>query len=136
MKSRVRAMLARPLRLAMAAIAVSVLGVVGTATPAHADEPGLFCTITATGTLSAPSPVQFGQLITVGWNVSGPHCVGPVVFIQGRGFTSSENLGLSGSRQVRAITDGTTLTWTLHLYDLATDSQTPVTLATRTITVQ
>jgi hypothetical protein len=126
------------------AIAVAVMmtaltgsvGVVGSATPAHADEPGLFCTIASTGTVSAPSPASYGQFVTVQWNIVPSFCPAPVAYIVGPGFGGAgEWIGLSGTRQVRAVTDGSTITWSLYLYDMQTDSQQTVQLARRTIVV-
>jgi hypothetical protein len=123
---------------AVAAMAlVGTAGVVGSAAPAYADEPGLFCTIASTGTISAPSPANYGQFVTVQWHVAPNYCPAPVVFIQGVGFGGGgEWLPFDGSRQVRAVTPGTSITWTLHLYDMQTDSQQVVQLASRTITVR
>ena len=135
------AALARSRRSATIAAAVMTMalvgtaGVVGSAAPAYADEPGLFCTIASTGTLSAPSPANYGQFVTVQWNISANYCPAPVAYIVGPGFASGEWIALSGSRQVRALTSGTTITWSLHLFDMETDSQQTVQLASRTITV-
>jgi hypothetical protein len=132
-RSRSAAILVATLAMAVAGTA----GVVGTAAPAHADEPGLFCTLTSRGTVSVtPSTASFGQWVTVQWNLQLGVCSGPVLYMTGRGFGGhGENLPLSGSRQVRAITEGSTLTWDLYLYDLATDNQSVAWMATRTITV-
>ena len=112
-------------------------GVVGSASPAYADEPGLFCTITSSGTLSAPSPANYGQFVTITWHVVGYYCPAPVVYIQGAGFGGAgEWLPFDGSRQVRAVTSGSSLTWSLYLFDMETDSQQTVQLASRTITVR
>jgi hypothetical protein len=116
---------------------VGAAGVVGSAAPAYADEPGLFCTITSSGTISAPSPANYGQFVTVSWHVAGYYCPAPVVFIQGVGFGGpGEWLPFDGSRQVRAVTGGSSITWSLHLYDMETDNQQVVQLASRTITVR
>ena len=140
-RRRLRAALARPRRWAAAAAATvamvlaAAVGVIGPASPAHADEPGLFCTVTSSGTISAPSPVRFGQFITVQWSTETPYCSAPLVYMVGPGFGPGETVGLSGSRQIRAVTAGSTMTWSLHILDMETDSQTPAQLASRTITV-
>ncbi len=117
------------------AIAGSV-GAVGSVVPAQADEPGIFCTTTSSGTLTAPAVVPYGQLFTLQWNTHADYCAAPVVYISGPGFGGSgEWLPLNGSRSIRAVTDGTTMTWTLTIFDLETDSQPTAQLASITITV-
>ncbi|MFI7542735.1 hypothetical protein [Actinoplanes sp. NPDC049599] len=137
-----RTMLARSRRSAAVTAAVMTtalagsLGVVGSAAPAYADEPGLFCTIASTGTISAPSPANYGQFVTVQWNIVPQYCPAPVAYIVGPGFGGAgEWISLGGSRQVRAVTSGSTITWSLYLYDMQTGSQQTVQLARRTITV-
>jgi hypothetical protein len=116
---------------------VGVAGVVASPAPAYADEPGLFCTIASSGTLSAPSPANYGQFVTVQWSVQANYCPAPVAYIVGPGFGGAgEWIALGGSRQVRAVTSGSSITWTLHLFDMETDSQQTVQLASRTITVK
>jgi len=121
----------------MAMAIAGTAGAVGTAAPAHADEPGQFCTLTSRGTISAtPSTVNFGQWVTVQWNLQLGVCSGPYVYVVGRDFAGGAvNLPLSGSRQVRAITNGSTITWDLYLFDMATDNPTPRHMATTTVTV-
>jgi len=123
--------------IAVGATAVAAAGVaVVAAAPAYADEPGLFCTVTARGTMSAPSPVQYGQFITVQWSSQHDYCSSPVFYIDGPGFGGGyENVGDAGSRQVRAVTDGSTMTWSLHVFDMDTDSRTPAQIASVTIAV-
>lgn len=124
--------------IAMGAMAIAVstaVSVVGSVAPAYADEPGLFCTVTARGTLSAPSPVQFGQFITVQWSADLPDCPAPVLYIDGPGFGGAGDPLVGGSRQVRAITNGSTMTWTLNVFDMETDSRPVLRLASKTITV-
>jgi hypothetical protein len=122
---------------AVFAAALAAAGVIGVAGPAHADEPGLWCTITSTGTLSAPSPVQYGQFITVEWSAKLPDCPAPILWIDGPGFGGGgENLiGRGTSRQVRAVTEGSTMTWSLYVLDTETDSRPTRQLASTTITV-
>lgn len=140
---RLRAAVARRRRKAAVVVATLAMavagtaGVVGTAAPAHADEPGLFCTLTSRGTISAtPSTVNFGQWVTVQWNLQLGMCSGPYLFIVGRDFAGGAvNLPLSGSRQVRAITNGSTITWDLYLFDMATDNPASSLMATTTVTV-
>jgi hypothetical protein len=116
---------------------VGTAGVVASPAPAYADEPGLFCTITSSGTLTAPSPANYGQFVNVQWHVQATYCAAPVAYIVGPGFGGAgEWIPLDGSRQIRAVPSGSSITWTLHLFDLETDSQQTVQLASRTITVR
>lgn len=112
-------------------------GAVGTAAPALADDPGMWCIYSASGTVTAPSTAQYGQLVTVQWNVNTPVCdTGLVAFVDGPGFNgTNEDLPLGGSRAVRAVTDGTTITWRLYVMDLDADSPYPIQLASTTMTV-
>lgn len=130
-----------PLRTVVTVAAALVLGTAGllvAAAPAHADEPGLWCTVTSRANIfhsaSTPPPVEYGELITIHWTTTIGACVGPVVSIVGPGFTGG-SVPLNGSRQVRVLTSGTTATWTLFIYDLYTDNPTPTPLYSRTLNV-
>jgi hypothetical protein len=120
--------------IAAIAIVMGMLGATAAISPAYADEPGLWCTIVSRGTITAPSPVPFGSQVNVQWSAQLDYCPAPVLWIDGPGF-SGENLTASGSRQVRANPDGTTMTWTMYVMDLETDSHPVLQLATKTIVV-
>jgi hypothetical protein len=122
----------------LASLGLAIAASVGSVAPAHADEPGVFCTITSSGTLSAPTVVPYGNFFTLQWNTRADYCSAPVVYITGPGFGGSgEWLGLNGSRQIRAVPNGssTTMTWTLTIFDLETDSQPNQQLAQVSVTV-
>jgi hypothetical protein len=119
------------------AVAMAAIGVGGATAPAYADDGGnTFCFLSS-GSVTAPSPVQYGQLITVQWSVSAPYCDAFATFVNGPGFGGSgDGLPADGSRTVRALTDGATATWTLYMVDLNTGNGSVYQLASRTITVQ
>jgi hypothetical protein len=139
---RVRALLRRRTRVAAVLLATAAMavvggvGVVGTAAPAFADDPGQWCQIFVSGAITAPSTAHYGDLITVHWEVSSYCDDGLVAFVDGPQFGGfGEQLPLGGSRDVRAVTDGTTMTWRLSILDLDSDSPIPAQLASVTITV-
>ncbi len=105
----------------VATMALGVVGLVGTAAPANADDgsdPGCYL---ATGRISAPSPVTYGQLVTVSWSVDpGDYCGDYAVAVAGPGFSGGNVSG--SSAVVRAITSGPTATWIVELIDLVHDS--------------
>ena len=125
----------RRVRSAMVVGAATVLAGVGLAAagaPAYADEganPGCYL---ATGTISAPSPVTYGQLVTVSWTVDpGWYCGDYAVVVVGPGFSGGDVFGSSAT--VRALVSGPTATWTVELVDL--DNQYLYPLASTTINV-
>lgn len=115
-----------------ATVALGVVGFVGAGAPAYADDgpnPGCYL---ASGRISAPSPVTYGQLVTVSWSVDpGDYCGDYAVIVNGPGFSGGDVFG--SSAVVRAITAGPTATWTVELVDLV--SGYPYTLASVTINV-
>ena len=83
-------------RAAVALATLSAVGVVGAvavgpATPAFADENGSEWCFLSTGSLGAPSPVSYGQFITVSWTVN-PACPDLAIWITGPGFTGGDLL--------------------------------------------
>lgn len=116
----------------MAAMSLGAVGLVGAAGPAYADDganPGCYL---ASGSISAPSPVTYGQLVTVSWSVNpGDYCGDYAVIVTGPGFSGGDVFG--SSAVVRAITAGPTATWTVELLDLV--SGYPYALASVTIRV-
>jgi hypothetical protein len=124
----------RSVAVAAIAIVMGLVGATAAVSPAYADEPGLWCAIVSRGTITAPSPVAFGSQVNVQWTAQLDYCPAPVLWIVGPGF-SGESLTAAGSRQVRANPDGTTMTWTLYVMDLETDSHPVLQLATRSIVV-
>jgi hypothetical protein len=124
--------------IALASLGLAIAASVGTVATAQADEPGIFCTTTSSGTLSAPTVVPYGQFFTLQWSTHADYCSAPVVYITGPDFGGSgEWLGLNGSRSIRAVPNGsaTTMTWTLTIFDLETDSQPNQQLAQVSVTV-
>jgi hypothetical protein len=121
----------------VAAVTVLLAGLAGAAgaiTPAYADEPGLFCTTSSVATMSSsPRDVQYGLPVTVRWNLVLRDCVEPVFYIVGPGFGG--DIATSGARQVPAVSDFNTITWSLYLYDIETDFRTPVQMASTTVVV-
>jgi hypothetical protein len=116
----------------VAAMALGVAGLVGAAALAYADDgpnPGCYL---ASGSISAPSPVTYGQLVTVSWSVDpGDYCGDYAVIVTGPGFSGGDVFG--SSAVVRAIANGPTATWTVELLDLV--SGYPYALASVTISV-
>ena len=116
-----------------AAGVLGAIGVVGVAAPANADDGGNLACYLARGTISAPSPVSYGQLVTVSWTVDpGPYCDDYAVVVTGPGFSGGDVFG--SSAVVRAVVAGPTATWTVELVDLIHDGY-PYALASTTISV-
>ncbi len=116
--------------------AVTVLGAAGLAgagIPAYADDGGNPGCYLAPGAISAPSPVTYGQLVTVSWSVDPvPYCSDYAVAVTGPGFSGGDVYG--SSAVVRAVVAGPTATWTVELIDLVAGY--PSQLASTTINVQ
>ncbi len=115
-----------------AATVLAAAGAAAVGAPAYADDgPNPACWL-ASGTISAPSPVTYGQLVTVSWTVDpGPYCGDYAVAVVGPGFSGGNVYG--SSAVVRALTNGPTATWTVELIDTVNDY--PYQLASTTISV-
>ncbi|KRD18819.1 PASTA domain-containing protein [Streptomyces sp. Root264] len=120
-------------------VAAALLATAFATAPAYADDPGLGCAITATGSLSvAPSPVVFGQNARVVWNAGGEGC-GPddALLITGPGFDPATEIFPvgGGSSGPVLITSAGTVTWTLTVIDLSSDTGFTRILASVTVPV-
>jgi len=89
-----------------------------TASPAAADEPGMDCWLSSTAAITAPSPVHFGDFITVSWGVSSWCTAGMGGAFSGPGV-NGEIDALGGFIQLRAVPSDTTMTWRLLIYNSA-----------------
>jgi hypothetical protein len=122
----------------LAIMTMAAIATVSTPGPALADEPGLPCYLAATGTITAPSPVFVGDVITVQWNVSSFCDTGLLAYMSGPGFDGGESVGLSGSRQI-FIAPGEgggsgNITWELLVRDDEMDNPGGRQVASMTIT--
>jgi hypothetical protein len=121
----------------LAAVTLASGGLVSmglSAAPAYADQPGLFCTIASRGTLSAtPSNVVYGDPVNVHWDLKLIDCPAPVWWIEGPGFGG--DIPTAGDRQVPAISDLNTITWSLYLEDFEVDAPRPELMASATVVV-
>ena len=116
-----------------AAVVLAGVGLAAVAAPAYADDGGNPACYLARGTISAPSPVSYGQLVTVSWTVDpGPYCSDYAIAVTGPGFSGGNVYG--SSAVVRAVVAGPTATWTVELVDLVHDGY-PYALASTTISV-
>jgi hypothetical protein len=119
-------------------VTAALLATAFAVTPAYADDPGLTCAITATGSLSvSPSPVLYGQNAQVSWSADGVSC-GPedALRITGPGFESATDLfPVGGGFRPVFITSTDTVTWNLTVIDLSSDTGFTRSLASVTVPV-
>ncbi|MEV0225916.1 PASTA domain-containing protein [Streptomyces sp. NPDC050704] len=106
-------------------VVVALLATAFAVTPAHADDPGLNCALTATASITvAPSPVVFGQNAQVQWSADGVNCTSEnALQISGPGFNPSTEIFpvAGGSRSVFIGFTGTA-TWDVTVLDLSSDT--------------
>ncbi|WP_371671895.1 PASTA domain-containing protein [Streptomyces sp. NBC_00289] len=123
---------------AVVLVTAALLATAFAVTPAYADDPGLNCALTATGSLSvSPSPVVYGQNAQVNWGADGVGC-GPddALRITGPGFDPATDLfPVGGGSRPVFITSTGTVTWNLTVIDLSSDTGFSRNLASVTIPV-
>ncbi|MFE7930350.1 PASTA domain-containing protein [Streptomyces sp. NPDC057456] len=106
-------------------VMVALLATAFAVTPAYADDPGLNCAVSATGSLSvSPSPVLFGQNAQVLWGADGVDCgADDALQITGPGFDpATEIFPVGGGSRPVFITSTGTVTWNLTVIDLSSDT--------------
>jgi len=118
----------------LAALTLAAVGTVVAAGPAYADQPGQWCTIASRGKITLDrSNVQYGDPVNVHWDLKLFDCPSPIWFIDGPGFGTA--IPTTGDRQVNAVTEFNTITWTLYLYDTEVDMPVAQAIASATVVV-
>ncbi|MEU9190560.1 PASTA domain-containing protein [Streptomyces sp. NPDC048484] len=106
-------------------VGAALLATTFAATPAYADDPGLNCAATATGSISvSPSPLVFGQNAQVQWSANGVSCFSDnALQISGPGFNpSTEIFPVGGGSRSVFIGFTSTATWNVTVLDLSSDT--------------
>lgn len=106
-------------------VAAALVATAFAATPAYADDPGLNCAVTATGTISVtPTPVVYGHNAVVQWSADGVACgAEDALVISGPGFNpSTMNFPVGGGSQSVFISQAGTVAWSLTVVDLSSDT--------------